>query len=409
MAKSIDEYHEMYQVRLPGEYRRAGRPVKATPLYHTLTAKGAQWQEVYGWERAQYFSSEPEQHSFRRSNAFDAVGAEVRAIRERVGVADLTAFAKLEVSGPDAAALLDRLSANRLPKVGGIRLVHMLTSLGGIECEMTITRLSDDLFYLNSAVVGEHHDLDWLESNRADGEQVEIRDVTDHTGIIAVTGPRARQVLASLTDAELDNDSFPWLTARDISVAGVPCRALRVSYVGELGWELHHPLERIGELYAAVMAAGEPHGVVDFGSYAMNAMRMEKAYKAWGGELTTEITPIEARIERFVDFGKDFCGKEATVGRRSERLSMVCVYGEVDAGDNDCRGNEPIRDGDRIVGLTTGGAFGHAVGRSLFFAYVDPAFEEPGSTFTIDLLGERRQATVLAEPAWDPANERLRA
>ncbi len=409
LAKSIDEYHEMYQVRLPGEYRRAGRPVKATPLYDTLTAKGAQWQEVYGWERAQYFSPEPERHSFRRSNAFDAVGAEVHAIRERVGVADLTAFAKLEVSGPDAAALLDRLSANRLPRVGGIRLVHMLTGLGGIECEMTITRLTDDVFYLNSAVVGEHHDLDWLESNRVEGERVEIRDVTDHTGIIAVTGPRSRQVLAELTDVDLGNESFPWLTAQDISVAGVPCRALRVSYVGELGWELHHPLERIGDLYAAVMAAGEPHGAVDFGSYAMNAMRMEKAYKAWGGELTTEITPIEARIERFVDFGKDFCGRQATVDRRSEPLSMVCVYGEVDAGDSDCRGNEPIRDGERIIGLTTGGAFGHAVGKSLFFAYVEPAFEEPGTTFTIDLLGERRRATVLAEAAWDPANERLRA
>jgi dimethylglycine dehydrogenase len=409
LAKSIDEYHEMYQVRLPGEYRRAGRPVKQTPLYGTLDSRGAQWQEVYGWERAQYFSSEPERHSFRRSNAFEVVGREVRAVRDRVGVADLTAFAKFEVTGPDATALLDRLSANRLPGEGGIRLAHMLTELGGIECEMTITRLGPDRFYLNSAVVGEHHDLDWLESHRTEGEVVQIRDVTDERGILAVTGPAAREVLAKITDTQLDSASFPWLTARDgIEVAGVPCTALRVSYVGELGWELHHPLERMSELYAAILDAGSSQEIVDFGAYAMNVMRIEKAYKAWGNELTTEITPIEARIERFVDFDKDFIGRAATVARRQETLSMVCVYGAVDAHDADCRGNEPIRSEGRIIGLTTSGAYGHTVDKSLFFAYVDPEFETPGTRFEIEILGESRPAIVMTGAAWDAGNDRMR-
>ena len=410
--RSIDEFHEMYQVRMPYEYRDAGRPMKKTPLYDILDAKGARWQEVWGWERAMYFSPEPEIYSFRRSSAHDEVGVEVRAIRERVGVADLTAFAKFEVTGTGAANLLDRLSANRLPvRDGGIRLVHMLTTLGGIETEMTITRLAADRFYLNSAVVGQQHDLDWLTFHILDGENVTVTDVTDRTGILAVTGPRAREVLAGLTAADLSNRSFPWLTGQEIEVAGAPCIALRVSYVGELGWELHMPLEHMVSTYEAIQSAGAAYGIVDFGSRAMNVMRIEKAYKAFGSELTTEITPVEARLDRFVDYRKDFQGKEATVARRdqSEPLSMVLVYAELDDGDADCLGNEPTYDGDRIMGITTSGTWAHSVGRSILFAYVAPEFEAPGSAFEIDVMNRRRTATVLAGPVWDPRSERLRA
>ena len=422
IAKSVDEYHEMYQVRMPGEYRSAGRPLKRTPIAERLDALGAQWQDVWGWERPRYYG-EPEDYSWRRSNAHDIVAAECTGVRERVGIADLTAFAKFEVTGTDASALLGRLSANRLPtRDGGTRLVHMLTDLGGIECEMTVTRLADDRFYLNSAIAGTTHDHDWLVQHVLPGEDVSVADCTDGTAILAVTGPRARDVLAACTDADLSCDAFPWLTAREVHVAGVPVTAMRVSYVGELGWELHHPIDRMPDLYDALVAAGEPHGMVHFGSYAMNAMRIEKAYKAWGGELTTEITPIEAGLDRFVDLdtpGRDFIGRDATLVRRDAAgpdltgLDMVLVYCEVDATDSDCRGNEPTYDpagdGSGAMGITTGGAWGHTVGKSLAFAYVDPAFLEPGSTFEIALFGGRHTATVLAEAAHDPSNERLRA
>ncbi len=405
--KVIDEYHEMYQARMPGEYRPVARKAKVTPIYDKLDALGAQWQEVYGWERPQYFGDK-ESYSFRRSNAFDFVKAEVKGVRERVGIADLTAFTKLEVTGEDAAALLDRLSANRLPRVGGTRLVHMLTDLGGIETEVTITRFHENRFYLNSGIMMEQHDVDWLSQHVADTEDVTVSDVTNQTGILAVTGPRARDVLSQLTDADLTNDSFRWLTAQEIEVAGVPCKALRVSYVGELGWELHHPLDQMPRLYEAIIAAGEPHGIVHFGARAMNVMRIEKAYKAMGSELTTEITPVEADILRFVNLDKDFQGKQATVDRQGQELSMVCVYAEVDATDTDVAGNEPTLDGDRIMGITTSGAYGHTVDKSLLFAYVEPAFSAPGATFGVRLMGEVRTATVLAEPAWDPASDRLR-
>ena len=410
--KAIDEYHEMYQVRMPGEYREAGRPIKQTPLYDTLSREGAQFQEIYGWERARYFSPDgsPEEYSFRRSSAFGPVGEEVNGVRERVGVADLTAFTKLEVTGPDAASLLDRLAANRLPtRRGGIRLAHMLTTLGGIEGEVTITRLGDERFYLNSSIMAEQHDQDWLRHHVLPGEQVTVTDLTDRWGILAVTGPRSRDLLAKLTDADLTTPNFPWLTGQEIEVAEVPCLALRVSYVGELGWELHHPIEEMSGLYAAIKEAGEGLGLIDFGAYAMNVMRIEKAYKAHGFELTTEITPVEADIERFINYRKEFQGKAATLARKETDLAWVLVYGEFDAADADCRGNEPVYGNGTMMGLTTSGAYGYSVGKSLFFAYVHPDYRSPGSEFEIRVMGERRRARVLAAPAWDPRSERLRA
>ncbi|MEE3257280.1 MAG: FAD-dependent oxidoreductase, partial [Actinomycetota bacterium] len=198
-AKAIDEFHEMYQVRLPGEQRFAGRPIKPTPVYDRFCELDAQWMEIFGWERPQYFGA-PEQHSFRRSNALDAVALEVTGTRERVGIADLTAFSKLEVSGKDAASLLDRLAANKLPvKNGGIRLTHMLTSQGGIECEMTITRLGPERFYLNSSIMGQLHDRDWLTQHVVEGEDVTVHDMTDQLAILAVSGPLAREVIQPLT------------------------------------------------------------------------------------------------------------------------------------------------------------------------------------------------------------------
>lgn len=408
-AKAIDEFHEMYQVRPPGEQRFAGRPIKTTPVYDCFDELGAQWMEIFGWERPQYFG-QPEQHTFRRSNALDAVGDEVRGTRERAGIADLTAFTKIEVTGKDAASLLDRLSANKLPgKDGGMRLTHMLTSQGGIECEMTITRLSPDRFYLNSSIMGEIHDLDWLTQHVLENENVAIRDVTNELAILAVSGPRSRDIIQPLTDTDLSNGRFGWLNAKEINVAGVPCIALRVSYVGELGWELHHPIASMLTLYQALVTSGEPHGLVHFGSYAMNEMRIEKGYKAWGSELTTEITPIEARIERFVDQSKDFIGKEAVVARSKEQLSMVLVYCEVDTEDTECRGNEPVYWNGKLVGITTSGTWSHTSNKSLAFAYVTPDLEQAGSRFEIRIMGEQRNATVLDAPAVDPQNVKLKA
>jgi dimethylglycine dehydrogenase len=409
--KAIDEFHEMYATRMPGEQRFAGRPQKVDAIYDRLDARGAQWQEIFGWERPQYFG-EPEAHSFRRSNAFDIVAEEVKGTREVAGLADLSAFAKFEVTGADAGTFLERMAANKMPvKRGGMRLTHFLTTLGGIEAEMTVTKLAEDRYYLNSGITSEFHDRDWLVHHVADDEHVTITDVTEDNGILAVAGPKSREILSGLTDTGLTNESFRWLTGQEITVADVPVIALRVSYVGELGWELHCPMDQLPKLYDAIVEVGEPMGMVHYGAYAMNCMRIEKAYKAMGSELTTEITPVEADLGRFVNYDIDFQGREATQKHLAmgDDIEMILVYCSVETSDNDPRGNEPVYCNGERVGLTTSGSYGHSVGTSLAFAYVDPRCKAPGTDLEIRMMGEMRQATVLADAAYDPANEKPRA
>ena len=413
VAKCVDEYQEMYQPALPGEFRDAGRPTRVTPLYDTLKGHGAIFGDTFGWERAKWFAPAgvSEQYGFRRSNWFPTVAAECRAVREQVGVLDLSSFAKYEVTGKDALALLERVCANRVPgRNGAVVLTQMLTTLGGIECEATVTRLGENHYYLLSGAVAELHDLDWLVQHVEKNEDVTLTNVTDDYGVLVLSGPNSREVLSELTDVGLTNeDGFTWMSAREITVAGVPVRALRVSYVGELGWELHVSMSQMKPLYDALMKAGEGHGIKNFGTYALNALRMEKAYKAWGSELTTEISLVEADMLRFARKSGGYIGVEVVEQKRRDGVATYLVYCAVEAADADVMGNEPVYAGDKVIGITTSGAYGHCVEQSLAFAYVDPGYDAPGSVFDIEILGERRRATVLAEAAWDPRNERLRA
>ncbi len=413
VAKCVDEYQEMYQPALPGEFRDAGRPTRVTPLYDTLKAQGAIFGDTFGWERAKWFAPAgvSEEYGFRRSNWFPTVAAECRVVREQVGVLDLSSFAKYEVTGKDALALLERVCANRVPgRDGAVVLTQMLTTLGGIECEATVTRLGENHYYLLSGAVAELHDLDWLVQHVEANEDVSVTNVTDDYGVLVLSGPNSREVLSELTDVGLTNeDGFTWMSAREITVAGVPVRALRVSYVGELGWELHVSMSQMKPLYDALMKAGEGHGIKNFGTYALNALRMEKAYKAWGSELTTEISLVEADMLRFARKGGGYIGADVVEQKRRDGVATYLVYCAVEAADADVMGNEPVYAGDKVIGITTSGAYGHCVEQSLAFAYVDPGYDAPGSVFDIEILGERRRARVLAEAAWDPRNERLRA
>lgn len=411
VAKAVDEYHQMYQVHYPGEYREPGRPVRTTPIYQRLSDRGAVFAETFGLERPKWYapSGVVEQYGFRRMNWFDTVREECRAVRERVGVIDMSGFSKYDVTGADSQNFLDRILANRVPRNGRVVLAHALTELGGIESEFTVTRLDQNRFYLLSAAVARVHDFDWLLQHRQENEQVEIVDVTEDFGTLLVSGPRARELLLKLTDADLGNASFPWLSAREIEVAGVPVRALRVSYVGELGWELHHEINHMDRLYDALISAGNEFDVADFGLYAMDSLRMEKGYKAWGLELTTELTPIEGGLQRFVDFDSPFIGKKFVVERAQGEVDTQLVYLSVDTVDADAHGNEPVYAGDRYVGLTTSGAYGHAVGQSIAFAFVEPEFATSGTELEVAILGQRCVAQVLEEPLYDPRNLRLRS
>jgi dimethylglycine dehydrogenase len=410
-AVAVADYQHMYYCYKPAEQHEVGRGLRKSSLYDALKARGAQFSQVFGWERPRWYdrTGKGEVFSFKRSNWWEAVREECLAVRERVGLMDLSTFAKFEVAGPDAFGFLERVCANKVPaRDGRIMLGHLLNANGAIESEITVTRLAADRFYVLSAAAAQLYDLDQLRWRIAAGERVAVTDITDEFGVLVLAGPRARNVLARCTDADLDNASFRWLTARQIAVAGVKVRALRVNYVGELGWELHTPMAGMPKVFEAVMAAGETEGIALFGTYAMNSLRMEKAYRAWGSELTNEVTMIAADMERFVAFGKDFVGKAATLRAKQEGPPIRLVYMTVDAVDNDCHGNEPVYRGDELIGVTTGGAFGHAVGQSLAFAYVEPDLAGADGLEVL-MMGRRCAARILPRPVWDPENLRLRA
>ena len=411
-AKSHQDYEHMYALHLPGEERPASRQQRVTPLYEKLARQGAIYTEANGWERPKWFSVDgrEEECGFRHNNVMEVVAAECRAVREAVGVLDLSSFAKYEVTGSAAEAYLNRICANRIPKrEGGITLAHYLSTEGRIIGESTITRLAAGHYYVLSGAGAEERDLAHLTQHLPESD-VNVTNVTDDWGVLVLAGPKSRQVLATVTDEALDSASFPWLIGKTIAVNGIEVRALRVNYVGELGWELHCPMVRLGDLYGAIWTAGCEHGIANFGVYAVNSLRMEKAYKGWGADITNEITMIEADLERFFARQKeDFIGKVATDNVKQAGIVTKLVYFETEHGDCDVHGGEPVIADNQIIGVTTSGGFGHYTGRSLGFAYVQPQYSEPGTTFSVDLLGVARPATVLSEPVYDPQNARLRA
>ena len=321
---------------------------------------------------------------------------------------DLSTFSKYDVKGPDAYAFLERICANKIPtKDGGIILGHLLNENGFIESEITVTRLAADHFYVLSAAVAQLHDLDQLTWRKRDDENITITDITDAYGVLVLAGPKSREVLSQVCSDDLGK----WLKGSIATVAGVAgVRLLRVNYVGELGWELHTPMADMPKVYAALRKAGDPLGLKLFGTYAMNSLRMEKSYRGWGSELTAEIDMYEASMQRFIREDKlDFIGKAASLSRKQkgQRMRLVCL--EIDNTDSDCMGNEPVYHKGEKVGLTTSGAFGHAVGKSLAFAYVPPETTAEGTELEVMVFTEMRKARIIPESIWDPANERLKA
>ena len=327
-------------------------------------------------------------------------------MRERVGIMGISAFSKVEVCGAGVFAFLDKLIANRLPKkVGCIILTHFLNERGRIEIELTVARLDDDTFYLTCAAFFEQRLLDHLERHR-DSEDIEIVNRSSDWAALALQGPRSRDVLAACTAAPLDNESFPWLRAKEIRVAGHRLWALRLSYAGELGWELHGDGNGMLAVYDALWARGELHGIADYGSFAMDVMRLEKGFKG-AGELTNEVTLAEADVMRFVKPDKgDFIGREATItSSRSGVLPWVCVYLAIEPdGVSDGHGGEGVLMDGVVVGSISSIAYGHSVGKILAFAYVKPGASEPGTALEVVIMGKPRVAQVLAAPAYDPEN-----
>ena len=400
VAKAVECFGLQFGVHYPHEERPAARGKRLTPLYELMRARGAQMGAAFGWERPNWFGA-PARLTFGRPDWFDAVAQECRLVTQGAGLADLSVFSKFEVKGPDARHFVDALGCNLAPKPGRIGLTWALTPAGGTESEFTISCLAEGHFYLTSSAAAEMRDDDLLR-RRATGFDVEISRVSDDIVVIALMGPAAGRILARLSADPVG----PWLSARQISVAGIPVRALRLSYIGESGWEFHVASDRAAELFLALEAAGQPEGIGCFGACAMNAMRLEKGYPAWGADFTTERSPVETGMGALVKTAHDFPGREALIRRMADPARWEMVLLEIAPGSAEPYSSHSVWRGTDCVGVVTSAASGHRCGKVLALAYLRDRAARDG--LEVEILGQRRAAQILPEPPFDPQNLRLR-
>jgi 4-methylaminobutanoate oxidase (formaldehyde-forming) len=415
LLRTKEIYETYYDVKYPGHERTAGRPLRVSPAYARLVELGAVFGEKSGWERANWF----EPNAARGDEALrprgwagrlwsPAIGAEHRACREAAAIFDESSFAKLEVAGEGAAALLERLCGNRVAgDVGRVTYTQMLNDRGGIECDFTVTRLAAHRFRIVTGTAFGRHDLAWLLEHAPDDGSVAVRDVTSQDACYGVWGPRARDLLQPLTTADLSNAAFPYMQARELAIGRVPCLALRVTYVGELGFELYCAAELGLALWDTLWEAGRDHGLVAGGYRTIDSLRLEKGYRVWGADITPEDTPYEAGLGFAVKLDKgDFLGREAlTRGGEPERR-LRCVV--LDDPRAIALGSEPVRVGDELAGRVTSGGYGYSVERSIAYAYL-PVERGPGTEVAIEIFGEWVGGTVAEEPLYDPQGERIRS
>jgi dimethylglycine dehydrogenase len=421
--KNEEAYEHVYILHHPDEERPACRPLRTAPCYDRMAARGAQFGQVNGWERPNYFgpvgapdSFDHDARSFRRGAWWRHAVDEARAIRNGVGLIDATAFTKHWVTGAGATAFLDRFTCNRLPRVGRINLTYALSDAGTVRTEYTIVRMAENKYYLISAGAWTAYDQDYLIKAAEDfsaetGQSVMISDVTSQYGVFAIAGPRTRDVLKPLIrDADpataLSNKRFPWLSARNIELDMCPLTAVRVAYTGELGWELHHPIEMQNYLFDRLMAAGEAHGLKLVGARAQNWLRQEKSYRAFGTELGRDATPLESGLDRFVDMGKAFHGKAAMLetGIRSRCVTLL-IDGPDDA---DPCGREALYAGDTRGGRLTSGGYSVAFGKSIGMGYVAPDHAAPGTKLKVRMFDRLWAAEITEDCPHDPKNARIR-
>jgi 4-methylaminobutanoate oxidase (formaldehyde-forming) len=415
LARTKEIYETYYDVKYPGHERTAGRPLRTSPAYPRLRELGAAFGEKSGWERANWFEPNAARgvESLRPRGWAGklwspAIGAEHVACRETAALFDESSFAKIEVSGEGAAAFLEGLCANRVARdVGRVTYTQMLNARGGIECDFTVTRLAEARFRIVTGTAFGQHDLAWIRQHAPDDGSVHVADVTSAYACLGLWGPRARDILTPVTTADLSNDAFPYMTAREIAIGPVPCLAVRVTYVGELGWELYCPSELGLRLWDTLWEAGAEHGLAAGGYKAIDSLRLEKGYRVWGADITPEDTPFEAGLGFAVKLDKDeFVGRDAVASAPPPDRLLRCLTLEDPRAV--ALGSEPVRVGEELVGRVTSGGYGYTVERSVAYAYV-PAEHGAGTEVAVEIFGEWVPGVVADEPLFDPTGERIRA
>ena len=440
IEKNEEAYAKVFTVHYPDEEREAARPLRQTPCYSRMKDLGAVFGSVFGWERPNWFApkgyelsdanldrpdvllnhnhpevdGEPirEKWSFRRSNYFEHVGNECRHVTEKVGLQDMSAFAKCRISGPGAEAWLDGLLTNAVPKkVGRVTLSYLLTAKGGVRAEFTVYKTGSQEYFLVSAGAYERHDQDYLKKSLPSDGSVTFERLTTSMGVLVLAGPRSRDVLSKLTRADLSNEAFPWLTGQQISIGAAPVDALRVNFIGELGWEIHHPIEMQNYIFDKLIEAGAEFDIKPFGIKAMTLMALEKSYKLIPRELSVEYNAYESGLDRFISLKKPgFFGKNTLLAWKDKGLANQLVTMEVfGVTDADARGSEAIYLGDELVGRATSGGYGWRVGKSLALAMLRPEHAAVGTELVISILGVRHKTVVIPDSPFDPENNALRA
>jgi glycine cleavage system T protein len=426
LERTYENYATYYDIHYPNEERKAGRPLRLSPAYEDLAALGAVFGEKSMWERPNWFTPNEDGGGVSTRAALEAlrprgwagehwspaIGAEAHATRLAAAIFDESSFAKIEIEGAGATDFLQLLCANDVDKpVGSITYTSMLNHRGGIECDFTVTRLADDRFLIVTGTAFGNHDLGWIRKHVPDGGSVRVRDVTSSRACFGLWGPRARDIVQPLTKDDLSNEAFPYLAAREITIGDAPVLALRVTYVGELGWELYTPSEYGRALWRSLWDAGRGQGLVAGGYRAIDALRLEKGYRVWSSDITPEETPYEAGLGFAVKLDKDadFIGREALVAAKiaGPRKRLRCLV--LNEPRSVALGNEPVRVDGRIVGRVTSGGYGFAVEKSIAFAYLPPDQAAIGTRGDVEVFGEWIGFEIAREPLYDPDGSRIRS
>jgi len=417
LERTREIYSTYYDVKYPGHERSAGRPLRVSPVYPRLKDLGAAFGEKSGWERVNWFEPNGTRgdqalrpHGWAGRLWSPAIGVEHMACRESAAVFDFTSFAKIEVRGPGSAAFLDGLTDNRVARaVGALTYTQMLNDGGGIECDFTVTRLAEDRFRVITGTAFGMHDLSWIRDHAPAGGSLRVEDVTSAYACVGLWGPNARSILQRLTRTDISNQAFPFMTARELAVGSVPCLALRVTYVGELGWELYCPAEFGLRLWDTIWDVGAEHGLVAGGYKAVESLRLEKGYRVWGSDITPETDPYQAGLGFFVKLDKgDFIGREALVKKRESpaETKLACVV--LDDPRQVVLGSEPVRIDGKVVGRVTSGGYGYAVERSIAYAYI-PTTTATDTPVEVDIFGTWVKGRVAKEPLYDPTGSKVRS
>jgi 4-methylaminobutanoate oxidase (formaldehyde-forming) len=412
--RAVEHYAHHYKMRYPGQESEVARGIRRSPLYEILKARGAVYGSKNGWERPNWFAPagvEPvDRPGFTQQNWKPYVAEEHRAVREGVALIDQSSFSKFELRGPGALAAMQRLAVSNMDKpVGSVIYTQLCNERGGVEADLTVTRLGENHFYIVTGSGFGVHDAHWIESHLPKEESVFFIEVTSGKAVINLCGPKAREVLQAVAEEDVSNEAFPFVTARQITIGAAPVLAIRIGYVGELGWELHVPTEFGAHVYETLRAAGEPHGIRDVGYRAIESLRLEKGYVYWSADVTPDYSPYEAGLGFRVHLKSkgDFIGRAALEKQKTESVARrLCTFTVEEAMP--VFGGETILKDGKVVGLVSSGGFGTTVGKTVLYGYL-PRELAAESDFDVAAFGEHYRAARVAGPLYDPENERLKA